>query len=120
MSELINGKHLIFLGGEAGVGKSVSAREIQKHLSSSIVIDKDEATSVLVNALLKRLGKSPYDRESKTYLKKVKPLEYKQLDEQLEINMEYKIRIKEKELESLKNDFETNKKIMGCKYESKE
>ena len=30
------------------------------------------------------------------------------LDKQAEINMEYKIRIKEKELESLKNDFETN------------
>ena len=73
-------KHLIFLGGEAGVGKSVSAKEVQKSLSSSIIIDKDESTSVLVNALLSSYGLSESDRESDMYLSKVKPLEYKQLD----------------------------------------
>ena len=73
-------KHLIFIGGEAGVGKSVSARELQKKLSCSIVIDKDESTSILANALLRSYNQPESDRESDIYLKEVKPLEYKQLD----------------------------------------
>lgn len=78
---IINKKHLIFLGGEAGVGKSISASELQKSLDNSIVIDKDETTSILVNALLESYNQPSSDRESKIYLSKIKPLEYQQLDE---------------------------------------
>lgn len=72
-------KHLIFLGGEAGVGKSISAKKIRDRLNNCIVIDKDESTSILAEALLESYGQHKGDRESEIYLSKVKPLEYKQL-----------------------------------------
>ena len=74
--------------------------------------DKVKPTSTVLLKYINKLNANPY------YLFMGREPMF--LDKQAEINMEYKIRIKEKELESLKNDFETNKKIMGCKYESKE
>jgi len=78
--EISDQNALIFLAGEAGVGKSTIAKKIQKSLKHCTIIDKDEATSVLVNSLLKSYGQPAFDRESAIYLEKVKPLEYLQLD----------------------------------------
>jgi dephospho-CoA kinase len=73
-------KSVIFLGGEAGVGKSTVAESLSSRIENISVIDKDEATAFLVNALLEQLGCKSSDRESHTYLTKVKPLEYQQMD----------------------------------------
>lgn len=73
-------KHLIFIGGEAGVGKSTIARVLKERINPVVVIDKDEFTSVFVDELLTSNGHSKGDRESDYYLNTVKPLEYKQID----------------------------------------
>lgn len=73
-------RHLIFLGGEAGVGKTILSKELMSKIGSSLVIDKDEFTSVLVNKLLELYGQPTSDRESQVYVENVKPLEYEQID----------------------------------------
>ena len=73
-------KQLIFLGGEAGVGKSLVSKELKIKIGNSLVIDKDEYTSVLVNKLLELYERPASDRESEIYIKNVKPLEYEQID----------------------------------------
>lgn len=73
-------KNLFFLGGEAGVGKSTIAKIISNLLEDSIIIDKDESTSFLAEAILECYDRKKNDRESELYLKLIKLLEYKQLD----------------------------------------
>lgn len=71
---------MIFIGGEAGVGKSTLAKYLQEKTIGISVFDKDETTSVFASYLLKTNGYPTYDRESSFYIENVKPLEYEQLD----------------------------------------
>ncbi len=64
-------KKLIFLYGEAGVGKSTIANSLQKEKNDIIVIDKDEPTSIFTHYILKENGKKPHDRESEFYLNNI-------------------------------------------------
>jgi gluconate kinase len=75
-------KKMVFIGGEAGVGKSTVASHLQKNIINHniTVVDKDEATSEFVSFVLETNNHNPYDRESEFYTNTVKPLEYKQLN----------------------------------------
>jgi len=70
-------KKMIVVAGVAGSGKSYVGKEISRRLENCIYIDKDTQTRYIVDELLKCLGHSETDRESKDYIEKIRPLEYK-------------------------------------------
>lgn len=78
---------VILIGGYAGSGKSELARMVARETGWA-VLDKDTLTRPVVEAALEILGVSPHDRESETYLSKVRPREYEAvaaaIEEQLE------------------------------------
>lgn len=66
---------LVLVGGYAGSGKS----EFGRILSTATrwpILDKDSATRPMVELALETLGLPTYDRESPTYLEKIRPREY--------------------------------------------
>lgn len=68
------------VGGYAGSGKTEVGMIISK-LTGWALLDKDPLTRTLVEELLRALGQSPDDRESKVYLEMVRPAEYATLRE---------------------------------------
>jgi predicted kinase len=71
---------VIMVGGYAGSGKTELGRIIAR-LTSWPMLDKDSITRPVVEAMLRALGNSPHDRESKFYLEQVRPAEYEALRE---------------------------------------
>ena len=70
--------HAVLIGGYAGSGKTALGK-ILAHLTGWPLLDKDSLTRPVVEAALEALGQSPHDRESPTYLTKVRPREYEAL-----------------------------------------
>lgn len=66
---------LVFVGGYAGAGKSTFGRLLASKTTGAL-LDKDTLTRPLVERLCEELGSGPHDRESATYQKVVRPLEY--------------------------------------------
>ncbi|WP_454852242.1 GntR family transcriptional regulator [Promicromonospora soli] len=62
------------IGGHPGSGKSELGR-VMARLTGSAMIDTDTITRHVTEMLLERLGRPPHDRESRTYLDHVRPLE---------------------------------------------
>lgn len=69
---------VILIGGYAGSGKTELGR-IMARETGWPMLDKDTLTRPVVEAALEVLGQSPNDRESATYLEKVRPREYEAL-----------------------------------------
>lgn len=69
---------VVFVGGYAGSGKTELGR-ILARLTGWPIIDKDTMTRPLVELTLETLGSSPHDRESLTYLERVRDPEYEAL-----------------------------------------
>ncbi|MGC4771988.1 GntR family transcriptional regulator [Micromonospora sp. DT44] len=72
------GSRVILIGGYAGSGKTELGRIIAREAGWAI-LDKDTTTRPVVEAALERLGQSPHDRESETYLTVIRPAEYEAL-----------------------------------------
>ncbi|WP_236704067.1 GntR family transcriptional regulator [Lentzea aerocolonigenes] len=70
--------HVLLIGGYAGSGKTELGR-ILARATGWPMLDKDTLTRPVVEAALEILGLSPNDRESETYLSKVRPREYEAL-----------------------------------------
>lgn len=70
--------HVILIGGYAGSGKTELGR-ILARATGWPMLDKDTLTRPVVEAALEILGLSPNDRESESYLAKVRPREYEAL-----------------------------------------
>lgn len=73
-----NRARVLLVGGYAGSGKTELGRIITRRTGWAI-LDKDSTTRPVVEAALERLGTSPHDRESKTYLSVIRPAEYEAL-----------------------------------------
>lgn len=69
---------VLLIGGYAGSGKSELGRMIARETGWPI-LDKDTITRPVVEEALEVLGSSPHDRESDTYLSKIRPREYEAL-----------------------------------------
>jgi predicted kinase len=67
--------HLAIIGGYAGCGKSEFGRFLSS-ITGWALLDKDTLTRPIAERLLVSLGSHPNDRESETYLRTVRPLEY--------------------------------------------
>ncbi len=67
---------LTLFTGLAGSGKTELAKRLLLHRDDTFFIDKDTHTRSLVEEILVLHGQSPHDRESSTYIEKVRPLEY--------------------------------------------
>jgi len=78
---------VILIGGYAGSGKTELGRILARQTGWAI-LDKDTTTRPVVEAALERLGQSPHDRESETYLTVVRPAEYEALIAALTENLE--------------------------------
>lgn len=65
---------LILIGGIPGSGKTYIGKEIAR--SIGVFVDKDTITRFFTERLLELLGAPADDRESDTYLKKVRDIEY--------------------------------------------
>ncbi|MGI5501450.1 GntR family transcriptional regulator [Lentzea sp. CA-135723] len=70
--------HVLLIGGYAGSGKTELGR-ILARATGWPMLDKDTLTRPVVEAALEILGLSPNDRESESYLSKVRPREYEAL-----------------------------------------
>lgn len=77
----------VLIGGYAGSGKTELGRIIARRTGWPI-LDKDTTTRAVVEAALERLGMSPHDRESETYLEVVRPAEYAALASTVMENVE--------------------------------
>lgn len=69
---------VLLIGGYAGTGKTELGRMFTR-LTGWAMLDKDTTTRPVVEAALERLGTSPHDRESETYLQVIRPAEYQAL-----------------------------------------
>jgi DNA-binding transcriptional regulator YhcF (GntR family)/predicted kinase len=69
---------VVLIGGYAGSGKSELGRILARETGWPI-LDKDTITRPVVEAALEVMGLSPHDRESDTYVEKVRPREYEAL-----------------------------------------
>lgn len=69
---------VILIGGYAGSGKTELGR-IFTRLTGWPIIDKDTTTRPVVEAALEAMGAQASDRESETYLSKIRPREYEAL-----------------------------------------
>ncbi|GAA2216785.1 GntR family transcriptional regulator [Micromonospora olivasterospora] len=81
------GPRVILIGGYAGSGKTELGRIIARQTGWAI-LDKDTTTRPVVEVALERLGQSPHDRESETYLLGIRPAEYEALMATLIENLE--------------------------------
>ena len=68
-------RELILVGGNPGTGKTTIGRLLAQALGYGLV-DKDSATCAMTEGILKALGRDKNDRESESYARHVKPLEY--------------------------------------------
>ncbi|WP_329073520.1 AAA family ATPase [Amycolatopsis sp. NBC_01480] len=71
---------VIVVGGYAGSGKTETGRIIAR-ATGWAMLDKDSITRPVVESMLRSLGLDPRDRESETYLTKIRPAEYESLRE---------------------------------------
>lgn len=78
---------VLLVGGYAGSGKTELGRCLARETGWPM-LDKDTLTRPVVEAALEILGQSPHDRESDTYLKRVRPREYESLIAALTENIE--------------------------------
>jgi predicted kinase len=69
---------VIFVGGYAGSGKTEFGRILARRTGWPI-IDKDTTTRPVVELALEVLGQPGHDRESTTYLERIRPREYEAL-----------------------------------------
>jgi predicted kinase len=69
---------VVVVGGYAGSGKTETGR-VMARATGWPMLDKDSTTRPVVEAALTKLGLSPHDRESETYLSVVRPAEYEAL-----------------------------------------
>lgn len=69
---------VILIGGYAGSGKTELGKILARQTGWPI-LDKDTLTRPVVETALEVLGMSPHDRESDTYLRRVRPREYEAL-----------------------------------------
>ncbi len=76
----------IVIGGYAGSGKTELGRILARRTRWPI-LDKDTLTRPVVEAALEKLGTSPHDRESETYLTVVRPGEYMALNAAMAENL---------------------------------
>jgi DNA-binding transcriptional regulator YhcF (GntR family)/predicted kinase len=79
--------HIVLVGGYAGSGKTELGRILARETGWPM-LDKDTLTRPVVEAALERLGQSPHDRESETYLKHIRPREYEALIAAADENIE--------------------------------
>ena len=70
--------HVLLIGGYAGSGKTELGRMLVRETGWPM-LDKDTLTRPVVEVALELLGESPHDRESPTYLERVRPREYEAL-----------------------------------------
>jgi len=70
--------NVVMIGGYPGSGKTELGR-ILARLTGWPMLDKDTLTRPVVEAALEVMGCSPNDRESETYLTKIRPREYEAL-----------------------------------------
>ncbi|WFE32931.1 GntR family transcriptional regulator [Micromonospora sp. WMMD975] len=78
---------VILVGGYAGSGKTELGRILARETGWPM-LDKDTLTRPVVEAALETLGLSPHDRESQTYLSKVRPREYEALQDAASENVQ--------------------------------
>jgi len=69
---------VLFVGGYAGSGKTELGRILARGTGWPM-LDKDTLTRPILEAALEMIGLSPNDRESETYLTKMRPREYESL-----------------------------------------
>ncbi|WP_433688132.1 GntR family transcriptional regulator [Micromonospora carbonacea] len=81
------GPRVILVGGYPGSGKTELGRILTRQTGWAI-LDKDTTTRPVVEAALERLGNSPHDRESETYLTVIRPAEYEALMATLAENLQ--------------------------------
>jgi DNA-binding transcriptional regulator YhcF (GntR family)/predicted kinase len=79
--------HVVMIGGYAGSGKSELGRILARETGWPI-LDKDTLTRFVVEAALEMQGLSRNDRESDTYLEKIRPGEYESLIEAMTENVQ--------------------------------
>ena len=77
-TQAVGPTHVVLIGGYAGSGKTELAR-ILAHNTGWPMLDKDTLTRPLVEVALEALGQSPHDRESHTYVERIRPREYEAL-----------------------------------------
>ncbi len=77
----------VLVGGYAGSGKTEFGRVLARQTGWTI-LDKDTITRPLVQRWLEDLGASLDDRESPTYMNKIRPYEYEALNAAIEENIE--------------------------------
>jgi predicted kinase len=82
-----SGPRVILIGGYPGSGKTEFGRVLARQTGWAI-LDKDTTTRPVVEAALERLGRSPHDRESETYLSAIRPAEYEALTATLTENLQ--------------------------------
>lgn len=78
---------VVLIGGYAGSGKTELGRILARETGWAI-LDKDTLTRPVVEAALEILGQSPHDRESQTYLTKIRPREYEALQDAASENVQ--------------------------------
>ena len=78
---------LTLVGGYAGCGKSEFARFLST-VTGWVLLDKDSLTRPLVEGLLVSLGADPHDRHSALYRERVRPLEYRCLQDVVYDNLD--------------------------------
>ncbi|MFJ6200221.1 GntR family transcriptional regulator [Micromonospora sp. NPDC092111] len=81
------GPRVILIGGYPGSGKTELGRIVSRQTGWAI-LDKDTTTRPVVEAALERLGNSPHDRESETYMTAIRPAEYEALMATLAENLQ--------------------------------
>jgi predicted kinase len=78
---------VVLVGGFAGSGKTELGRILARETGWAI-LDKDTISRSMSEEVLTTLGYSPHDRESRTYLSRVRPLEYEALAAVVQENIE--------------------------------
>lgn len=78
---------VVLVGGYAGSGKTELGRILARETGWPM-LDKDTLTRPVVEAALEILGQSPHDRESQTYLSRIRPREYEALQDATNENLQ--------------------------------
>ncbi|MBB4687218.1 AAA family ATPase [Amycolatopsis jiangsuensis] len=78
---------VLMIGGYAGSGKTELGRVLTRETGWAM-LDKDSLTRFVVEAALEVMGLSRNDRESETYLTKIRPAEYTSLLEAMTENVQ--------------------------------
>jgi len=67
---------MVLVAGYAACGKSFVSRRLAEELGNCCYLDKDTLAAPLADRLLEALGQGLGDRDSETYRREVRPLEY--------------------------------------------